>query len=87
MRYFYLWEKLQRKFYGNSLCSLDSLHSEMQNVVLEIAEGEIQCVVESVVSVRTLHQCCKMLLPAVILCGKGSFDFGKVLQLKKLFLC
>jgi hypothetical protein len=50
---------------------------------LEIGEGEIQCVVESVISVRNLHQCCKMLLPATILCGKGSFDFEKVLQLKK----
>jgi len=49
----------------------------MQNVILEIAEGEIQCVVESVISVRNLHQCCKMLLPAVILCGKGSFDFER----------
>jgi hypothetical protein len=55
----------------------------MQNVILEIMGGEIQCVVESVMSVRNLHQCCEMLLPAAILCGKGSFDFEKVLQLKK----
>jgi hypothetical protein len=78
---------LKWKVYANSLCSLDSLHSEMQNDILEIVEGEIQCVVESVVSVRKVHQCCKMLFPAIILCGKGSFDFENVLQLKKLFLC
>jgi hypothetical protein len=58
----------------------------MKNVMLEIVEDEIQCVVESVISVRNLHQCCKMLLPATILYGKRSFDFEKVMQLKKQFL-
>jgi hypothetical protein len=70
MRYFYLWKKLQWKVYANSPCSLDSLHSEMQNHILEIVEGAIQCVLESVISVRNLHQCYKMLLSATILCGK-----------------
>jgi len=72
--------------YANSPCSLATSHSEMQNIILEIGEGEIQCVVESVISVRNLHLCCKMFLPATILCDKGNFDFEKVLQLKKQFL-
>jgi hypothetical protein len=70
MRYFYLCEKLQKKVYANSLCSLESLHSEMQNVILETVEGANQCAVESVILVRNLHQCCEMLLSAAILCGK-----------------
>jgi hypothetical protein len=70
VRYFYLWEILQLKVNAHSPCSLESLHSEMQSVILETVEGEIQSVVESVMSVSNLHHCCKMLLSATILCGK-----------------
>jgi hypothetical protein len=56
--------------------NLQRIHCGYSGLCL-MNEGEIQCVVESVISVRNLHQCCKMLLPATILCGKGSFHLKK----------
>jgi len=46
---FYLWDYLQPKVYADTPCSLGTLHSEIQNVILEIVGGEIQCVVEFVI--------------------------------------
>ena len=51
---FYLWDKFQPNVYADSPYCLGALHSEIQNVILEIVEGEIQCVVEFVISVRNV---------------------------------